>query len=102
MRGTCSPAARHSRWLAVGEPGTLTGFLRDFLHHLDLELSLGKQLLQPRILGRAASAAGRRLRHLATADSNSRSASRRIATYLLFRETRFAHYPLRIASQCLT
>jgi hypothetical protein len=43
---------------------TLTSFLRDFLHHLDLELSLGNQLLQPRILGRAASDAGRRLRQL--------------------------------------
>ena len=33
------PCRRHSRWLAVGEPGTLSSFLRDFLHHLDLESS---------------------------------------------------------------
>jgi hypothetical protein len=50
LRGTCSPAARYSRWLAAGEPGTLTNFLR-LRHHLDLEISLGNQLLQPRILG---------------------------------------------------
>jgi hypothetical protein len=51
LRGTCSPAARHSRWLAAGEPRTLTSFCGDFLHHLDLEFSLGNQLLQSRILG---------------------------------------------------
>ena len=30
--------------------GTLTSFCRDFLHHLDFEIALGHQLLQPRIL----------------------------------------------------
>jgi hypothetical protein len=91
LRGTCSPAARHSRWLAAGEPGTLTSFLRRLPSSPRSRALARHQLLQPLILGRAASAAERRLRQLwivcslirfrlATANTNSRSASRRIAT----------------------
>jgi hypothetical protein len=37
--------------LAAGEPGRSPVFCGDFHHHLDLEITLGDQLLQPRILG---------------------------------------------------
>jgi hypothetical protein len=64
LRGTCSPAARHSRWLAAGEPGTLTSFLRRLPSSPRSRALARHQLLQPLILGRAASAAERRLRQL--------------------------------------
>src|SRR5262245_51329085 len=37
--------------LAAGEPARSPVFCRDFLHDLDLEITLGNQLLEPRILG---------------------------------------------------
>src|SRR6202044_2919934 len=36
--------------LDADEPARSPVFCRDFLHHLDLEVTLGHQLLQPRIL----------------------------------------------------
>jgi hypothetical protein len=47
-RETTLPA--HTQ-LAAGEPARSPVFCGDFLHHLDLEIPLGHQLLQPRILG---------------------------------------------------
>ncbi len=40
----------HWRILAAGKPVSSPVSCRDFLHHLDLEITLGHQLLQPRVL----------------------------------------------------
>jgi hypothetical protein len=41
-------ADANATWLR--RAGTLTIFCVDFLHHLDLEVALGNELLQPRVL----------------------------------------------------
>ena len=61
-RTACRPAVPRDHapghtQLAAGEPAHLPVFCGDFLHHLDLEITFGDQLLQPRILVRAASGA---------------------------------------------
>ena len=54
-RTACRPVARETHapghtQLDADEPARSPIFCRDFLHHLDLEVTLGHQLLQPRIL----------------------------------------------------
>src|SRR6266516_4089600 len=44
-----APAPGHTP-LAAGEPARSPVFCGNFLHHLDLEITLGHQLLQPRVL----------------------------------------------------
>src|SRR6266480_4551358 len=55
QRTACRPAAPRAHApshtpLAVGEPARSPVFCGDFLHHLDLEITLGHQLLQPSVL----------------------------------------------------
>jgi len=103
-RPACKPAAATAPWPprtppGNGEPARSPFFCVDLVHHLDLEVALGDELLQPRVLRLEALPAthvvglqraeppppdvdrllGNAWR-LATAAIGSRSASRRIAT----------------------
>ena len=112
LRGTCSPAARHSRWLAAGEPGSspvfcATSFITSisssrsapassaahswsscFSRRTSLAPAVDRLFADPVPLGH-------RQHQLAICLAQDRH-------YLPFRETRFARCSLRIASQSLT
>jgi hypothetical protein len=110
--------------LAADGPARSPVSCGDFLHDLDLEITLGNQLLQPRILGLELLQAPDLVRLKAT-ETLAPCVDRLVADpvplahhrpwlairladdrdHLLFRETRFAHFAhcsLRIGSQSLT
>ena len=107
--------------LDAHEPARSPVFSRDYLHDLDLQITLGNQLLQPRILGLKllqaphvvrlkppeafASSVDRLLADAVPLGNPRNRFAIRLADdrdHLLFRETRLAHCSLRIGSQSLT
>src|SRR6266487_3432932 len=125
QRTACRPAAPRAHApghtpLAAGEPARSPVFCGIFLHHLDLEITLGHQLLQPRVL-RLELPQAPDIGRLQAAETLAPSVDRLLADpvplghrrnliairladdrdHLLFRESTFAHCPLRIGSQSL-
>src|SRR5512139_746001 len=121
----CRPVAPRARapgctQLDAGGPARSPVFCGDFLHHLDLEVTLGHQLLQPRILDLKLLQAAHVVR-LKPAETLAPDVDRLLAGpvplgnrryrfairlaedrhHLVFRKTRFAHCSLRIGSQSL-
>src|SRR5215469_1883704 len=126
LRTACRPVAPRAHALGhtqldADEPARSPVFCCDFLHDLDLEITLGDQLLQPRILclklpqpthvvrlqapEPLAPGVDRLLANpVPLGDRRHRLAIRLPddRDHLLFRETCFAHCSLRIGSQSLT
>src|SRR6516225_508539 len=126
QRTACRPAAPRARApghtpLAAGEPARSPVFCGDFLHHLDLEITLGHQLLQPCVL-RLEVPQAPDVGRLQATETLAPSVDRLLAdpvplrhrrnlvairladdrNHLLFREPTFAHCSLRIGSESLT